>query len=89
MAEKIYFNGAFLKQSKFGIKLSGKADDIIAEIEKHKKANGTIRLEILARQSPDKNGNTHYMVVDTWEPSQAGEGRNKPGMNDDGSDLPF
>jgi hypothetical protein len=68
MAEKIYFNGAFLKESKFGITLEGKANEIIAEIQKHTKGNGRIKLEILKRKEADKNGNTHYMVVDTWQP---------------------
>ena len=94
MAEKIYFNGAFLKETQYGIKLSGKAADIIAEIQKHTKANGTIRLEIQKRREADKNGNTHYITVDTWEPSNAGEGRSKPGTNEDNTlgpadDLPF
>lgn len=82
MADKIYFNGAFLKETQYGIKLSGKADDIIAEINKHRKANGTIRLEIQKRKEADKNGNTHYITVDTWEPSNQQTQNTKPGQSD-------
>lgn len=94
MAEKIYLNGAFLKETQYGIKLSGKAADIISEIQKHTKTNGTIRLEIMKRREADKNGNTHYIVVDTWEPVNAQAERSNSAMNESNTigppdDLPF
>ena len=69
MADKIYFNGFNGKATKYGVKLSGKADKIIEEIKKHTNAKGYINLEVQPRREPDKYGNTHTIIVDTWEPS--------------------
>lgn len=65
MADYISING---KESKYGIKLSGKADKVIEEIRKHTNEKGYINLEILKRKEPGKYGETHYVKVDTWEP---------------------
>jgi hypothetical protein len=80
----VYINGLFLKKTKFGIKMQGKADDVIEQILENKKENGYFKFEIKERKEPDKNGNTHYVVLDTFEPTA------KPaGKEDTTTDLPF
>ena len=88
----IYLNGIFCKRSLYGIKLSGDADKLCDEIQKNKKANGSFRLELKERKEPDKNGNTHYVTVDEWEP--AAKAANTPAIlsgpaTDLDSDVPF
>lgn len=85
MANKIFFNGFNAKQSKYGIKLSGKADKIIEEIKKHTNAKGYINLELNPRKEVGKYGETHSVSVDTWEPKQHAE----PATADEPNDLPF
>lgn len=102
--ETIYVNGVYCKKKNYGIGISGKASDLIAEIQKHTNSKGFIRLELKERKEADKNGNTHYLVVDTWEPTQQAHGSqhyqrpsnashtpvsNSGSYEDDGSDLPF
>ena len=86
-----YLNGIFAKKGKFSIKLSGNADIICSEIQKNKKANGSIRLELKERKEPDKNGNTHYITVDEWEPTAGYETEKKAVINEtpDIDSLPF
>lgn len=85
MSETIYLNSLRGKRSNYGIKLSGKASDIIAEIQKHTNSKGFINIELKERKQPDNYGNTHYAVVDTWEPTKpANEAKNE--VKDD---LPF
>jgi hypothetical protein len=67
MAETIYFNGFNCKQSKFGIKLSGKLETIIESLKQHVNDKGYVNLEICPRREADKYGNTHYVKVDTWQ----------------------
>ena len=68
MANTIYFNGFSAKKSKYGIKLSGKVDRIIEELNKHKNDKGYINLELTERREVGKYGETHSVKVDTWEP---------------------
>lgn len=71
MAETIYFNGFSAKRSKYGIKISGKVEKIIEELQKHVNSKGYINLDITERREADKYGNTHSVKVDTWEPKTA------------------
>jgi hypothetical protein len=101
--ETIYINGVYCKKKNYGIGISGKASDIIAEIQKHTNSKGYIRWELKERREPDKNGNSHYLVVDTWEPTGQAQqpqqsnyqsSRNAaaygtPLVDDTDSDLPF
>lgn len=68
MADTIYFNGFSAKKSKYGIKLSGKVENIIDELNKHVNSKGYINLEITERKEVGKYGETHSVKVDTWEP---------------------
>lgn len=70
MSETIYLNGVYCKKKNYGIGISGKASDLIAEIQRHTNSKGYIRLELKERKEADKNGNTHYIIVDTFEPQQ-------------------
>ncbi len=85
----IYINGIFCKKSNYGIKLSGDADKICAEIQANKRANGSIRLELKERKEVDKNGNSHYLTVDEWEPTKVSNDKPKDSFVDEGNDLPF
>jgi hypothetical protein len=90
MADKIYFNGVFIKKGKYGLKLTGKSADIIAEIQKHTNSKGYLNLELNERKEADKNGNTHYLTVDTWEPGAARPAQNQSVEDIEPiSDLPF
>lgn len=67
MSEKIYINGMYCKKSQYGIKITGKADKIIEQIQANTNEKGYINLELKERRQPDENGNTHYVQVDTYE----------------------
>lgn len=85
MADYISING---KESKYGIKLSGKADKVIEEIKKHTNEKGYFNFELLKRKELGKYGETHYVKVDDWKPTPKGE--DAPNGNSKYlSDLPF
>lgn len=100
MANPIYFNSIRGKSGKYGIKLTGKAQDIIEEIQKHTNAKGYINLELKERRSEGKYGETHYVVVDTYAgqqeqreqpappPPASQQGWTEPAGNSE-DDLPF
>lgn len=81
MADTIYINGVYCKKKNYGIGISGKASDLIAEIQKHTNSKGYIRLELKERREADKSGNTHYLIVDTWEPQQQGQQPQRQNQN--------
>jgi hypothetical protein len=64
--EKIYFNSLKGKKTKYGVRVFGKVDDVIAEIMKHEK-HGWINLELKERREPDKHNCTHYLIVSSFE----------------------
>lgn len=68
MADKIYVK-ASVKQSKYGLKLSGKAEDVIAQIKEHTNSKGYFNWDINPRKEKGKYGETHSVSVDTWEPA--------------------
>lgn len=67
MADYISING---KQGKYSIKLSGKADKVIEEIKKHTNEKGYFNFELCERKEAGKYGETHYVKVDEWKPSE-------------------
>jgi hypothetical protein len=73
---KIYVK-ASVKESKFGLKLSGKAEDVIAQIKEHTNSKGYFNWDITERREKGKYGETHNVCVDTWVPKK------------EESDLPF
>ena len=70
MADYISING---KESKFSIKLSGNAEKVIAEIQKHTNEKGYFNFELCKRKEPGKYGETHYVKVDDWTPTPKAE----------------
>lgn len=73
MADYISING---KKSKYGIKLSGKAEKVIEEIQKHTNSGGYFNFELCERKEPGKYGETHYVKVDDWKPTPKNEPSN-------------
>jgi len=65
-----YLNKVTLKESKFGIKFSGKTEDFIEQIKSITNEKGYFNLEILKRKEIGKYGDTHYVKVDEWKPEQ-------------------
>jgi hypothetical protein len=85
--EKIYVKNVSVKEGKFGLKLSGKAEDVIAQIKANTNSRGYFNWNIDKRREVGKYGETHSVSVDTWEPTQKTEPA-KTFAKDDG-DLPF
>lgn len=83
------------KKSKFGIKLSGKTDDVIKALLEATNERGYFNIEVLERKQPGKFGETHYVKEDTWQPDPSKappkkEETYKPDpFTEDSSDLPF
>lgn len=65
-----YINGVKLKQSKFGVKLSGKTEEVIQQLKSITNEKGYFNLEIKERKEPSQYGETHYLVVDEFVPKQ-------------------
>lgn len=72
MSNKTYINGLFIKskQTTFGevVSVSINAKTLIEEINKHTNAKGYVNIDLLRRKEADKNGNTHYAVLNEWQP---------------------
>lgn len=84
MTDKIYVQKVSVKKGKFGLRFSGKAEDVIAQIKQHTNSKGYFNWNINERKEVGKYGETHSVTVDTWEPAnQGGTG------NDQRDDLPF
>jgi hypothetical protein len=90
-----YINGTKLKKTNFSIKLSGKTEDFINQLQAITNEKGYFNLEIKERKEVGKYGDTHYLVVDEYVPAE------KPAINGstyerkynsivkDDQDLPF
>lgn len=72
MAEKIYVK-ASVKQSKYGLKLSGKSDEVIQQIKDHTNEKGYFNWDINPRKEVGKYGDTHTVTVNTWKPENQQE----------------
>ena len=81
-----YLNKVTLKESKFGIKFSGKTDEVIAQLQAITNEKGYFNLEIQKRKQVGNYGETHYVKVDEWKPEQKAEAQGNP--NNQG-DLPI
>ena len=88
MSEKIYCGKG--KQNQYGIKLNICIDDIPAEYKTVSTATGKtyVRLELKQSKQPDQRGNTHYIEVDTWKPTQR-VAAPEPAQEQSSDDLPF
>ena len=65
-----YINGTKLKKTNFSIKLSGKTEDFISQLQAITNDKGYFNLEIKERKEVGKYGDTHYLVVDEYVPTE-------------------
>lgn len=63
-----YVKNVFVKQGKFGTKVSFKVDAFIEELKTKKNSQGYVNIEIKTSQSGDKM----YATYDNWEPANKG-----------------
>ena len=59
-----YANNLFVKKSKFGTKISIKADDFINDLKSKKNKDGWVNIELKETKAGDKM----YAVFDNWVP---------------------
>lgn len=78
-----YINGVKLKASKYGVKFSGKTEEVIQQLQSITNEKGYFNLEIKERKEPSQYGETHYLVVDEYRPKSASQGDEHP------NNLPF
>lgn len=57
------------------LSVSFNADELKAILAKHTNSRGYLNLKISKRRDVGKFGETHAVVVDTWEPEQKPKGR--------------
>lgn len=95
MSNPINYLPMYGKKSKYGIKLSGKTEDVIKALQSITNDKGYFNLEVLEKREPGKYGDTHYVKEDTWQPDPAKappkkEESYKPDpFTEDGPDVPF
>lgn len=63
-----FVKGMFVKQGKYGTKVSFKAAEFIEELNAKKNKDGFVNIEIKTSKSGDKL----YAQFDTWEPTNKG-----------------
>lgn len=63
-----YVKNVFVKQGRFGTKVSFKVDAFIEELKAKKNSQGYVNIEIKTSQSGDKM----YATYDNWEPTSRG-----------------
>ena len=101
MSEKTYISGVFIKESKYGIKMSIKVETFCEQIKALANDKGYVNIEIKKRKELDKNNNTHYAELDTWKPEPKTETTSDftkkaltdnvktDGVESEDNDLPF
>ena len=77
--EKIYVGGAKEKTGNFGVfhSISFSAQDV-ATLQANLNAKGYVNLNMNQRQSPSQYGQTHSLVIDTWQPTPQGQATQQP-----------
>lgn len=63
-----YINNIKIKQSKYGLKMSGNFEKLVEELRQHVNEKGYFNLEINPRKEAGKYGETHSVIVDEWKP---------------------
>lgn len=87
-----YIKGVKLKQGKYGIKFSGKTEEVIAQLKAITNAKGYFNLEINQRKEVGQWGDTHSLKVDEYDPAKAQQAQQPSGELPSASpadDLPF
>lgn len=77
--EKTYVGGAKEKTGNFGVfhSISFSAQDV-ATLQANLNAKGYVNLNMNQRQSPSQYGQTHSLVIDTWQPTPQGQAPQQP-----------
>ena len=91
MAETIYAPiNVKARDGRFGeeFRISAKSERLIAFIQAHTNKTGYINFGMTKRRSTGKFGETHSVVLDTWEPTRGGRAAAAGAPNDD-DDIPF
>ena len=72
--EKTYVGGAKEMTGNYGVfhKISFSAQDL-ETLKSHLNAKGYVNLAMNQRQSPSQYGQTHSLVIDTWQPTPQGQ----------------
>jgi hypothetical protein len=93
MSDKTYINGLFIKvkETKFGevVSVSINAKTLIDELNKHTNAKGYVNIDLLRRKEADKQGNTHYAVLNEWQPKSDYKAPATSATTDDDGGVPF
>jgi len=74
MSDKIYAPiNVKARDGRFGqeFRISFNVEKMLAFIKQHQTAKGYVNLSMTARREVSKFGETHSVVVDTWEPNQS------------------
>ena len=87
----------FVKEHEFKdggtmLKMSAKADKLIAFLNQHVNSKGYVNFNISRRKEVGQYGDTHSVYLDTWEPKPKVEPSDPPPQvspNNDNQDLPF
>ena len=97
MSEKIYVPGSAKEiQTQYGplLKLSFPVADLVAFVQAHKNAKGWVNMNVSRRKSEGKYGETHTIVLDTWQPSAKPAAKPEPAQpdlpaGDDDEEIPY
>jgi len=91
MEIKINYLPLNFKESKYGIKMSGKTEYVIKALQDITNEKGYFNAEILKRKEAGKYGETHYAKEDTWKPELKTETQYIAAKSTqvEESDLPF
>jgi|TARA_R110001599_G_scaffold335104_1_gene551704 hypothetical protein len=87
--DPVYLHTSSCKKKTFAnggsiLNVGVKADDLRAFIDAHTNARGFLNLVIKERREEGKYGDTHYVVLDTWEPKPKDQ-QDEPSV----ADIPF
>ena len=110
--EKIYADGFLIKAREVTfdgtptevLSVSIKVEDFKTFLDNNANSGGWVKLDLRKRKTPSDKGQTHYALLDTWEPNKSG-GDSKPAAKtggkpaakakaapapvDDDDDIPF
>jgi hypothetical protein len=100
MAKDKVYVPLFVKEHEFKdggtiLKMSCKVDKLVAFLNQHVNAKGYVNMAISRRKEVGQYGDTHYAVLDTWEPKPKDEPSDPPpqvspdNANQSSVDLPF
>ena len=82
--EKGYMDGIYVKNGKFGLKVSINVDVFIAELKKDRNDKGYVNLDISERKQVSDSGISHSVKLDTWQPQHGKQPINSPAPSQSG-----